>query len=380
MTDRERSASGGEIEALRREIARLNKVVEALVGRSESAASGAGSSYGLFQTTITLREEVHRRTRELESALRANEAITRDLRASEARFRGLVNQSLVGIAMVEDGRITYANPKAAEMFGYGVDELLGVDPVELVRKDDRQLVKERVLGRLRGEVEDVDFVVRGVHKGGSIVDVEVHPSRMEIGGLRTVILLVLDVSERVRAEREVLALQARLREQAIRDPLTGLYNRRHLVEMFGRELALAERAGRPVSVVMGDLDHFKVANDTYGHLAGDAVLKALADLLKRKTRGSDVPCRYGGEEFVLILPGMGNADACARAEALRVAFAATRTVCDEAVVRCTISFGVATYPDDGTTTHALIAAADEALFAAKRAGRDRVVNYRGRGG
>ncbi len=360
------------MQGLEAEIARLNKVVRALMNRSESATRARGSSYGLFQSTVVLQEQVRRRTEELEEALRENERITRFLRESEARFRGLVSQSLVGIAIIEDAKLTYANPKFAEIFLYSVDEVLRVSPLDLVFEDDRPDAAEQMRERLSSEVAGTTYVFRGLRKDGSVVDIEVHASGMEIGGRLALILLVADVSERLRAERQVLTLQAQLREQAIRDPLTDLYNRRYLEEAFARELILARRNAQPVSVIMADLDHFKKVNDTFGHQAGDEVLVAFGGLLRRQARGSDLPCRWGGEEFVLILPDMEHASARERAEDLRLTLADVKIVCEGAVIQVTASFGVATFPQHGGTSGELIAAADGALFAAKRAGRNRV--------
>jgi diguanylate cyclase (GGDEF)-like protein len=170
----------------------------------------------------------------------------------------------------------------------------------------------------------------------------------------------------------VQALQVMLRDQSTHDALTGLYNRRYLEETLGRELLSAERHGHPVSVIMGDLDYFKAVNDGYGHLAGDEVLRVFGALLKRHARGSDVYCRYGGEEFLLVLPQMATAHAVERAEQLRCTMAAAPVPYGAALIAVTASFGVATFPGDGRTGDALIAAADNALYAAKAAGRNRV--------
>jgi diguanylate cyclase (GGDEF)-like protein/PAS domain S-box-containing protein len=379
MSDSPLPGATPDVQAMEGEIIRLNKVVQALMNRSESATNAQGSSYGLFQTTIMLQEQVRRRTEELEAALRENESITRSLRESEARFHGLVSQSLVGIAIVEDARLSYANPKFAEIFGYGVDEICDLRPLELATEDDRPLVAEQMRRRLSGEVAESDYVFRGLRKDGTAVDIEVHASGMEIGEKLAPILLVLDITERMRAERQVQALQAQLSEQAIRDPLTDLYNRRYLEEAFARELARAERSAQPVSVVMADLDHFKSVNDSLGHQAGDEVLVLFGDLLRRHARGSDLPCRWGGEEFVLILLDMTHASACERAENLRSALADSNLTCEGAVIRVTASFGVATFPRHGGTSDELIAAADGALFAAKHAGRNQVKSCEDRG-
>jgi diguanylate cyclase (GGDEF)-like protein len=171
---------------------------------------------------------------------------------------------------------------------------------------------------------------------------------------------------------QIRALKGLLEEQAIRDPLTGLYNRRYLDDALERELVRAQREGYPVSVVMLDLDRFKALNDTYGHPAGDAVLVALATLLREHVRAGDLACRWGGEEFLLVLPNMPLAAAAERADVLRARFAAVETAAGARKISARLSAGVAACPEHGTSPAALIAAADAALYGAKREGRDRV--------
>ena len=209
-------------------------------------------------------------------------------------------------------------------------------------------------------------------KGGEVVTVELSGARMEVGGRVSLIAVLNDVSARSAAESQVRALNARLREQVIHDPLTGLYNRRYLEETLVRELARAQRNGQPVSVIMGDIDHFKAINDERGHLAGDEVLRALGALLLRNSRRSDICCRYGGEEFLLVLPGTAEATARERAERLRVCLATMEIGPDPDAIRATASFGVAWFPKHGPTAGELLAAVDRALYSAKQAGRDRV--------
>jgi diguanylate cyclase (GGDEF)-like protein len=168
-------------------------------------------------------------------------------------------------------------------------------------------------------------------------------------------------------------LHEQLRDQALRDPLTGLYNRRYLEETIERELARAARNNRPVAIVMCDLDHFKLVNDTHGHMAGDEVLRVFAELLKTHARGSDIVCRFGGEEFVMFLPDMPPAVAYQRAEKLRTELAAKRITVGAAVIQVTASFGVAAFPENGKTMDSLINAVDAAMYQAKEAGRDRIV-------
>lgn len=181
-------------------------------------------------------------------------------------------------------------------------------------------------------------------------------------------------SELLRAQlAQINALQADLREQAIRDPLTGLFNRRYLAETLHRELAQAARESKPVSVVMLDIDHFKHFNDTHGHTAGDAMLQALGQCLRTQTRLGDIACRYGGEEFVVILPRTPLAFAFKRAEQLRAAFENTLVPQAEQTLHATLSGGVAAFPDNGLNADDLLRAADTALYAAKAAGRNRVL-------
>jgi len=168
-------------------------------------------------------------------------------------------------------------------------------------------------------------------------------------------------------------LQEKLRDQAHHDPLTGLYNRRYLDDTLVRELARCQREGQPLSLLLIDLDHFKQINDTYGHLAGDAVLKQVAGMLSEQARTSDVVCRFGGEEFLLLLPNMAQTAARERAEQWRSAFAGQIVHFGEFRMQATLSIGVATYPGHGTTPQALIRNADRALYRAKTEGRDRVI-------
>jgi diguanylate cyclase len=172
---------------------------------------------------------------------------------------------------------------------------------------------------------------------------------------------------------EINKLQVLLSEQANRDPLTGLYNRRYLDSTLERELARSKREGQPLSLILIDIDHFKQINDTYGHQAGDEVLKRMAGMLDKQARLADVACRYGGEEFLMLLPNMPQSKAIERAEQWRTDFAATTIVFGEFRMQVTLSSGIATYPGNGTTAHALIQCADDALYRAKTEGRNRVV-------
>lgn len=176
-----------------------------------------------------------------------------------------------------------------------------------------------------------------------------------------------------RQLEEIHILQEQLRDQADRDALTGLYNRRYFDSTLQRELARCEREETPLSVAMIDIDQFKRINDDYGHPAGDEVIRTLAAILAKQARAPDCACRYGGEEFMLLLPGVDMATAAQRAEKWREEFAATAVQFDEVEVRSTLSVGIAAFPTDGRQAADLIRAADLALYRAKTAGRNCVV-------
>jgi diguanylate cyclase (GGDEF)-like protein len=172
-----------------------------------------------------------------------------------------------------------------------------------------------------------------------------------------------------------LKLREGLHEQSVRDPLTNLYNRRFLEEYLARELARAGRKVQPLSMILIDIDHFKNINDTYGHGAGDVVLRRVGMTLQQHVRESDIACRVGGEEFSLLLPEASLQTAVQRAEDIR---GAVRRMAlkyeNEDLGAITASFGVAAFPDHGNTLEALIRYADMALYEAKRSGRDRVMS------
>jgi diguanylate cyclase (GGDEF)-like protein/PAS domain S-box-containing protein len=185
--------------------------------------------------------------------------------------------------------------------------------------------------------------------------------------------LAVTAAEHIALALANLRLRETLRSQSIQDPLTGLFNRRYMEETLDLELARAIRAQRPVAVIMLDMDHFKSLNDANGHEAGDALLRELAGALKARVREGDIACRFGGEEFVLILPEAPLELATRRAEDLREAVKHLRVSHRGRLIGpVTASFGVAAFPDHGKTGANLLQAADTALYQAKADGRDRV--------
>ena len=167
-------------------------------------------------------------------------------------------------------------------------------------------------------------------------------------------------------------LRDALKREAIRDPLTNLYNRRYMEEALNREVQRAERRKTSVGIIMLDVDHFKKFNDTHGHEAGDLVLEELGNLLQKNIRGGDIACRYGGEEFLLILPDTTLKIAAVRARELLERSRQLRIAHQEQILSTTISLGVSALPEHGHTIHEIVNAADAALYQAKHNGRNQV--------
>nr|HMP43173.1 sensor domain-containing diguanylate cyclase [Roseiflexaceae bacterium] len=183
--------------------------------------------------------------------------------------------------------------------------------------------------------------------------------------------IAITVAEQAGLALANLRLRETLRQQAIRDPLTGLFNRRAMEESLERELSRAIRRSMPLGIILFDLDHFKNYNDTFGHAAGDALLREVGAFLQRHVRGEDIACRYGGEEFVVILSEASLEQTHARAEMLRTGLHSLGdSLRRPHAGRTTASFGVAAYPDHAARSDLLLQQADAALYRAKAAGRD----------
>lgn len=185
--------------------------------------------------------------------------------------------------------------------------------------------------------------------------------------------LIEAVAKQVGLAISNLRLREALRQQSIRDALTGLFNRRYMDETLAREVRRGAREKKPVSVIMLDIDHFKMFNDTFGHEAGDAVLRTLGHFLASTVRGEDIACRYGGEEFAIVLPGASLEAAAHRAEQLRLGAQGLKVdYHGRALGQITLSLGVAVFPQHGSRGDMVVAAADAALYRAKEGGRDQV--------
>jgi diguanylate cyclase (GGDEF)-like protein/PAS domain S-box-containing protein len=261
--------------------------------------------------------------------------------------------------------------------GRAPDATLAPDECWALRLGSPHFVPRKGTIRCRHAHEDAEsYVCMPVHGQGQVlgllhIALEVSPRSMRPA--RDAEQRLRAMTDRVGPALANLKLRDALREMALRDSLTGLYNRRYLEDALNRELHRAERSGKPVSVVMIDIDHFKHFNDKYGHDAGDFVLSAVGRAITKSIRPSDIACRYGGEELAVVLSEANLECARERAEQLRLAIRDTNlTHLGQTLPAPTASFGIAVYPVNGTKPADLLKAADQALYRAKQEGRDRV--------
>ena len=265
-----------------------------------------------------------------------------------------------------------------------VAQLVGASAASIGQSADVVLSKwPEILTKFQDEV-DCHVEVLLEPKPPCYVDVRISPLHDRSRRLTGRLVVFRDITKRYQVQTtlqqanlrlkeqvtRIEGLQANLRDQAIRDTLTGLLNRRYLEETLPRELAKAARERHSVAVIMLDIDHFEEINDSFGHKAGDLVLQALGRLLRTHTRGGDIASRYGGEEFVLVLPGLAIEAAHQRAEQLRTVFEGFRLEWAGSMLSVTLSAGIATYPDHGKAEEDLLRAADQAMYSAKAAGRN----------
>lgn len=296
-------------------------------------------------------------------------------RAFAARLARLTDSLTEGLlAFDREGRVTYANLAAERMLGMASSEAAGARYLlpnwkRFTVEGGAFTAAEHPFTRAReanGPVRDIEFVVEQPSGRRAVVAASAAPLRARDGSFDGAVAVIVDVTVRRRME-------ATLRAEAIRDPLTGLYNRRYMEESLRREIASAERRGGSLTVVMLDLDHFKQFNDSHGHAAGDLMLRAIGAYLRQHIRAGDIACRYGGEELTLIFPDTTLEDTRRRLETLRLQLHDLHvSYQDNELGPVTVSAGIAAMPVHGNTAEALLRVADDALYRAKAAGRDRV--------
>ena len=281
----------------------------------------------------------------------------------EELFRLLVetNPNAVLIYDFHQNKILYANTNTAKLTGYSLEELLNMEnPLELIHPEDRYRAIENINKRKQGYKKPISYYVRILRKDGRLRYVKLTSIVTSYKGKDVSFLTLNDLTKEIRRERK-------LRKLATIDTLTKIYNRYVLFSTLEHLIEYAERYGETFSVIIFDIDNFKLLNDTYGHLAGDRVLREIAKEVKKIIRRSDIFGRYGGEEFLIILPK--TKDPYPVAEKIRKA---VESIDFEKGIRVTISLGGTVYRK-GDTVDSIINRADEALYLAKQSGKNQTV-------
>ena len=282
---------------------------------------------------------------------RAADALLRqELLCGEANFRTLAEAIACAIFIRQGERLRYVNHAAETITGYAREELLSMNFRDLIHPDCRELVLKRGGARQRDAEQ---YEVKILKKNGDERWLGVSTAIIEFDGMLASLVSAFDLTERKHAEEKVQLL-------ALTDPLTGLGNCRRLVEALEAEVKRTGRTGRPCAVLLLDLDQLKMINDRYGHLIGSQALCRFADVLRVDCRAIDTAARYGGDEFVVILPE--TTAAAARLVASRIR---SRLAADSLEPLLSASIGVAVYPQDGETIEALLRTADRELYAMK---------------
>lgn len=334
---------------------------------------------------------MQQRLKELEALNAEHIRQINDLTANGEKYQILLDKSSDPIFMFDpEGQYLYVNRAFAEGVDRRLDEIIHKKIWDVFPKDEadkrfatvKWVFENRETRVIEVRVPRADGDRYYITTAKPVLNVE--------GNVASVICISKEITERKQMEEklrqaneqlsaqlaEIESLHEILREQAIRDPLTGLYNLRFLTESMKREIARSARQNDTLSVVLMDIDHFKVFNDTYGHKAGDEILRALGKMLSIQTRAGDIACRYGGEEFMVIMPSAHKEEAFKRAEQWRESFESTQVVNKGELLSATVSAGVATFPNHGSTDDEIWRAADNALYEAKSAGRNRVIVFK----
>ena len=320
---------------------------------------------------VKVRIELALEKQRLRLALHEKEELLQALRSSDDRFRSFVNNGpLLSYIRDEDGRFVFYSKQVAKHFGVGMKDWLGktlaqVFPIEdanVYLENDRRASASETVTEVLEESKDMEgvsttwrsFKFRFLNEHG----------RMMIGGVS------IDVTEELKIRQDLEEKSSLLERSAHTDVLTGLANRRAVETQLSLAVKNAVEHGHPLSLILLDVDNFKLRNDTFGHQAGDEVLRKLGMLLLQAIRQTDLAGRFGGEEMIVLLPGAAHEQAVVLAERIR----ARMKLSAWANGPVTASFGVASLTQEDPTPEAMIGQADRAMYEAKRAGKDRVLS------
>jgi diguanylate cyclase (GGDEF)-like protein/PAS domain S-box-containing protein len=301
----------------------------------------------------------------------------RTLEESELRYRRLFEAAQDGILILDakTGAITDVNPFLEKLLGYSQDEFISKKLWEVGAFKDIKASKNAFLALQKDEyIRYKDLPLRA--KDGKLIQVEFVSNVYKEGREKVIQCNIRDITERVHAQDAMIKKEGILREQSVRDPLTGLFNRRYLEETLKREIKRASRKDFMIGILMLDIDNFKNFNDTFGHEAGDMVLREFGKLILRNIREEDIACRFGGDEFIVVLPDTSPQVSRERAEKIISFSNQIRMRLDGWTLGAiNVSVGIAFFPKHGLEKNDLLRNADKALRRAKNEGRGRFVVY-----
>jgi diguanylate cyclase (GGDEF)-like protein/PAS domain S-box-containing protein len=366
-------------QALQAEIARLNKMVQALMNRAERNTSVQGSDFNLFHTAITLEEQVRSRTKELEAARLENDKITRDLRERETHYRLLIENAPVSIHEIGmDGRISSMSWAGLLMRGVKEEsEVRGTLYLDAVGAADRERIADLLAKAYAGQTSHFEFNSSGSRR--LIFKSCFIPIKNKNGSVEKLMGITEDITERKQAEELV-------RNFAFYDTLTQLANRRLMNDRLGQAMASSKRSGHYGAVMFLDLDNFKPLNDTHGHDVGDLLLIEVAHRLTNCVREMDTVARFGGDEFVVTLCDLDTDKKLSVTRAGIVAERIRATLSEPYLLthrqeggapvtvrhHCTSSIGMVLFINHEASPEDILKWADMAMYHAKEKGRNQV--------
>ena len=379
MPEQKEPVSGTNEQALQAEIARLNKIIQTLMNRAERNASIQGSDFNLFQTAVTLEDQVRQRTVELEEARLETEKITRALRERENNHRLLLENSPVSIHEIDmDGRIISMSRAGILMHGLKEEgSMQGSLYLDGVSAADRERIGHLFARACAGETSHFEFKASGPRE--PIFKSSFVPIKNKNGSVEKLMGITEDITERKKAEEYI-------RNFAFYDTLTQLPNRRLLNDRLGQAMAASKRSGSYGAVMFMDLDNFKPLNDAHGHDVGDLLLVEAAQRITSCVREMDTVARFGGDEFVVMLSELdvdkklSIAQSGVVAEKIRVTLAEPYLLTrkQESGVEitvehhCTSSIGVVLFINHEAGQEDIIKRADMAMYQAKEGGRNTI--------